>query len=87
VTPWSGRARPPASANRTDVIVFGLDESQRFSVVGVGDPQPLQEEITHLATHDMAPKLRPVFTVDEIEGNAVVAIEVGELPTAQERCC
>jgi ATP-dependent DNA helicase RecG len=77
-----------ALANRTGggVVVFGLDESQRFTVVGVGDPQRLQEEVAHLATDDMEPRLRPVFTVDEIEGNAVVAIEVGEVSTAQKPC-
>ena len=39
-----------AFANRTGggVLLFGLDESMDFSVVGVGDAHRLQEEITHL---------------------------------------
>ena len=41
-----------AFANRTGggVLLFGLDESSDFSIVGVGDVQRLQEEITHLAS-------------------------------------
>jgi ATP-dependent DNA helicase RecG len=77
-----------AFANRTGggIVVFGLDESQRFSVVGVGEPQRLQEEITHLSSAEMEPALRPVFTVDDIEGNTVVAVEVGEVPAGHKPC-
>jgi ATP-dependent DNA helicase RecG len=50
-----------AFANRTGggVLLFGLEESRDFSIVGVGDVQRLQEEITHLASSDMEPALRP----------------------------
>ncbi|MHB1559590.1 MAG: ATP-binding protein [Isosphaeraceae bacterium] len=77
-----------AFANRTGggIILFGLDERQRFAVVGVGDPHRLQEEVTHLCNGEMEPALRPTFTVDEVEGNTVIAIEVAEVPTAQKPC-
>ena len=57
-----------AFANRTDggVILFGLDESSDFSIVGVGDAHRLQEDITHLASDLMDPALRPEFTVVEV---------------------
>jgi ATP-dependent DNA helicase RecG len=76
-----------AIANRTDggVLLFGLDESRDFSIVGVGDAQRLQEEITHLAS-DMAPALRPHFLVDEIDGETIVTVEVDEIPAAQKPC-
>ncbi len=76
-----------AFANRTDggVLLFGLDESRDFSIVGVGDAQRLQEEITHLAS-DMEPALRPHFLVDEIDGETVVMVEVDEIPAAQKPC-
>ena len=40
-----------AFANRTGggIILFGLDESKYFSIVGVGNAHQLQEEITSLA--------------------------------------
>jgi ATP-dependent DNA helicase RecG len=49
-----------AFANRTGggVLLFGLDESRDFSVVGVGDAHRLQEEVTHLASAEMEPALR-----------------------------
>jgi ATP-dependent DNA helicase RecG len=39
-----------ACANRSGggVLLFGLDESSDVSIVGVGDAQRLQEDITHL---------------------------------------
>ena len=61
-------------ANRTGggVILFGLDESSDFSIVGVGDAHMLQEDITHLASELLEPTLRPEFTVDEIEDKKAV---------------
>jgi ATP-dependent DNA helicase RecG len=77
-----------AFANRTGggVLLFGLDESMDFSVVGVGDAHRLQEEITSLASADMEPALRPQFLVDEIDDETVVAVEIEETPTAQKPC-
>lgn len=77
-----------AFANRPGggVLLFGLDEAQRFATVGVGDPHRLQEEVSHLCTTDMEPALRPTFTVDEIEDHPVIAVEVAEVPTAHKPC-
>lgn len=75
-------------ANRTGggVLLFGLDESKDFSIIGVGDVQRLQEEITHLASAEMEPALRPHFLIDEIDGETVAAVEVDEIPAAQKPC-
>jgi ATP-dependent DNA helicase RecG len=77
-----------AFANRTGggVLLFGLNESSDFSISGVGDAHRLQEEITHLASSDMEPALRPQFLVDEINGETVVAVEIDELSAAQKPC-
>lgn len=77
-----------AFANRTGggIILFGLDESKDFSIVGVGNAHQLQEEITSLASDNMEPALRPEFTVDEINGETVVAIEIDEVPASQKPC-
>jgi ATP-dependent DNA helicase RecG len=76
-----------AFANRPGggVILFGLSELSDFSVVGVGDAHRLQEEITHFAS-EMEPTLRPQFTVDEVDGETVVAAEVDEVPAFQKPC-
>lgn len=77
-----------AFANRTGggVVLFGLDESKKFSIVGVGDAHRLQEEITHIASNEMEPALRPEFFVDEIEGETIVAIEIDEIYAGQKPC-
>ncbi|MBW2604774.1 MAG: putative DNA binding domain-containing protein [Deltaproteobacteria bacterium] len=77
-----------AFANRTDggIILFGIDESKDFSIVGVGNAHQLQEEITSLASDNMEPVLRPEFTVDEIDGETVVAVEIDEVPASQKPC-
>ena len=66
--------------------MFGLDESRDFSSVGVGDVQRLQEEITHLASAEMEPALRPRSLVDEIDGETVAAVEVEEISAIQKPC-
>jgi len=78
-----------AFANRTGggVLLFGLNEKGNFEIVGVGDAHRLQEEIGHVASHEMEPALRPDFTVEEIDGKTVVGVEISEVPTARKPCC
>ena len=76
-----------AFANRPGggVMLFGLDEDAGFKVVGVGNPRKLQEDLSGLAAQ-MEPPLRPSFSVEEIEGGAVVAVEVPEVSYDQKPC-
>ncbi|MBM4147120.1 MAG: AAA family ATPase [Nitrospira sp.] len=77
-----------AFANSTSggVILFGLNEERNYEIVGVGDSQRLQEEVSQLAAAEMTPPLRPSFTVVEIEGKAVVAVEIPGLTAEQKPC-
>src|SRR5947209_1572541 len=77
-----------AFANRPGggVILLGLDENNNFDVCGVGDAQRAQEEISHVANGDMEPALRPEFTLDEIDGKTVMAVEVAEIPAGMRPC-
>lgn len=76
-----------AFANRPGggVLLFGLDEDAGFQVVGVGNPRKLQEDLSGLAAQ-MEPPLRPSFSVKEIEGGTVVAVEVPEVSFDQKPC-
>jgi ATP-dependent DNA helicase RecG len=76
-----------AFANRPGggVLLFGLDENAGFRVVGVGNPRKLQEDLSGLAAQ-MEPALRPSFSVEEIEGGTVVAVEVPEVSYDQKPC-
>lgn len=87
-TPKRLRESLSAFANHTGggVLLFGLDETKGFELVGVGDPHRLQEDLTGLASSEMEPALRPRFVVDEIEGKTVVAAEIDEIPAAQKPC-
>jgi len=77
-----------AFGNRTGgvVLLLGLDESQRFEIVGVENPQRLQEEISHVAAAEMEPPLRPSFTIKDFEGKTVVAVEISEVPANRKPC-
>jgi ATP-dependent DNA helicase RecG len=74
-----------AFANRSGggVLLFGLDEDAGFRVVGVGNPRKLQEDLSGLAAQ-MEPPLRPSFSVEELDGGIVVAVEVPEISYDQK---
>jgi ATP-dependent DNA helicase RecG len=76
-----------AFANRPGggVILFGLDD-KLFKVVGVGNPRKAQDDVTNWARDVMEPPVHVEFTVDEIDGLPVMAIEVRETPNAQKPC-
>jgi ATP-dependent DNA helicase RecG len=76
-----------AFANRPGggVLLFGLDEDAGFKVVGVGNPRKLQEDLSGLAAQ-MEPPLRHSFSVEEIEGGTIVAVEVPEVSYDQKPC-
>ena len=77
-----------AFANRTGggVVLFGLDENRNFEAVGVNNADRLQRDISDLASNEMAPPLRSEFTVENIDGKTLVAVEVAELPADQKPC-
>ena len=57
------------------IILFGLDKSKSFEVVGVYDLQSLQKKVTEQC-NQMEPPVRAVFTSAEIEGKFVCAVEI-----------
>ena len=77
-----------AFANRPGggIILLGLDEKQGFDIVGVGNPQRVQEDIANWVRDEMEPPVDIEFTVDEIDGAVVMAIEVREAAQEQKPC-
>ena len=57
------------------IIIFGLEESSGFSVVGVYDAQDLQKKVTEQCK-EMEPPVRALFTVCEIDGKNIVSAEI-----------
>lgn len=67
------------------IILFGLDESSNFEVVGVYDPQDLQHQVNEQCKQ-MQPVVRPLFTVVEIDGKKVVSAEIPEIDMSEKPC-
>ncbi|MEE0875354.1 MAG: ATP-binding protein [Ruminococcus sp.] len=57
------------------IIIFGIDESDSYSIKGVYDPHDLQKKVTEQCKQ-MEPVVRALFTVCEIDGKAVVSAEI-----------
>lgn len=64
-----------SNQNMGGVIVFGLDEKQAFAPVGVYDAQDLQHRVSEQCKQ-MAPIVRPVFSVCEMVGKQFVGMEI-----------
>ena len=54
------------------IIVFGIDESNDYKIVGVYYPQDLQKKVTEQCKQ-MEPSVRALFTVCEIDGKIIVS--------------
>lgn len=67
------------------IIIFGVDESSGYKVVGVYDSQDLQRKIVEQSLQ-MEPVVRPLFTVASIEGKLVVSAEISECDVYDKPC-
>lgn len=57
------------------IIVFGIDETDGYTVKGVYDAQDLQKKVTEQCKQ-MEPLVRALFTVCDIDGKLVVSAEI-----------
>lgn len=57
------------------IIVFGIDESKGYEIVGVYDAQDLQKKVTEQCKQ-MEPVVRALFTVCEIDEKIIVSAEI-----------
>lgn len=57
------------------IIIFGVDETDGYSVKGVYDAQDLQKKVTEQCKQ-MEPPVRALFTICEIEDKTVVSAEI-----------
>ncbi len=68
------------------IILLGLDENKNFEVMGAKDTHRLQEEISHVAASQMEPALRPEFSVFDVDGKTIVALEISEVSAERKPC-
>ena len=67
------------------LIVFGLDETDGFSPVGVYDLQDLQKKVTEQC-NQMIPRVRAVFTMAEYKGVNVCCVEIPSADLSERPC-
>jgi len=66
-----------AFSNQDDggIILFGLNEQEKFKIVGVYDAQDLQKKVAEQCKQ-MEPAVRPLFTVAGQNGRIIVSAEI-----------
>ena len=57
------------------VIIFGVDENDKYKIKGVYDSQDLQKKVTEQCKQ-MEPMVRALFTVCDIEDKVIVSAEI-----------
>lgn len=67
------------------VILFGIDESSDYALVGVYDAQDLQKHLNEQC-QQMEPPVRPLTTVAEIGDKVVVSAEIPGIDLADRPC-
>lgn len=67
------------------VILFGIDETSGFQVVGVYDPQDLQKKVMEQC-QQMEPPVRAVFTLSEIDGKTICSAEIPSIDLSERPC-
>lgn len=67
------------------ILLFGIDESHDFEIVGVYDLQSLQKRVTEQC-NQMEPPVRAVYTVAEVNGLPVCAAEIPAIDLSERPC-
>lgn len=67
------------------VILFGIDESRDYEIVGVYDIQDLQKKVNEQCKQ-MVPIVRPIFTSVVIDGKSLVTAEIPGIDITERPC-
>ena len=67
------------------VLLFGIDETAGFQIVGIYDAQDLQKKVTEQC-NQMEPPVRAVFTLAEAAGGWVCSAEIPAVDIAERPC-
>lgn len=67
------------------VILFGVDESKDFDVVGVYDAQDLQKHVSEQCSQ-MKPEVQALFTMADVDGCVVVSAEIPGMDVSERPC-
>lgn len=67
------------------VILFGIDETAGFKVVGIYDAQDIQKKVTEQC-QQMEPPVRAVFTIAEMDGCWLCSAEIPAIDISERPC-
>ena len=67
------------------ILLFGVDESKGFEIVGVYDLQDLQKKVTEQC-NQMEPPVCAVFTIAEADGLPVCSAEIPAIDISERPC-
>ena len=67
------------------IIIFGVDEKNKYSICGITNPDIFQKKITEQSLM-MEPKIRPVITICEYKGKIIASAEIPELDVFNKPC-
>lgn len=67
------------------IIIFGIDETRDYAVVGVYDLQDLQKNVTEQC-NQMEPPIRALFSSTIINGHVICSLEIPGLDYAERPC-
>ncbi|MGI5259141.1 ATP-binding protein [Streptomyces angustmyceticus] len=68
------------------ILLFGLDESENFSSVGVYDPAACKAALASLSRNGIAPAINPHVWDFKFEGKIIVAAQIDELASSAKPC-
>ncbi len=74
-----------ANQNGGGIIIFGIDQENNYNISGVYDAQELQVKVTEQA-NQMAPIIRPLFTVAKMGDKTIVSAEISECDIYDKPC-
>lgn len=75
-----------ANTSEGGVVLLGIDEASGFSITGVQDVERVSSRLAQACRDELEPPISPMLASDEVDGKAVVVIEVPELPPHQKPC-
>lgn len=76
-----------AFANKSGgIIIFGINENNKFIEQDIYDVNDLQKQITSLCVESMEPKIRPEFLPITYNNKNLLAVKINEIPQKQKPC-
>ena len=68
------------------IIIFGVNEENKFSIDGVYDLNDLQKQVSSICSDSMEPAVRPDILPFDYEGKKLLAVKIDEIAQNKKPC-